>query len=116
MIQAVKLAMCLKLMFHDVEDDGQHNYLARQPRSATQIEYYVAFNSPKDVDWKDGCYQVEASCEMGAKALDPPIPGDESSWGYPRTAPVCNAKTIERQGWRWEESSSTSTSATESRS
>lgn len=104
-IKTVTAMMCLNLMFHDVETDGQHNYLVRQRNSSTTTEYFVAFNSQKDVSWVDGfCYRVVAECEMEAKALDPPLPGD-NSWGYPRSAPVCMATSIERRGWIWPERS-----------
>ncbi len=101
----VVLVLCLKLMFHDVEDDGTHNYLVVQPYGANTREYMVAFNADKDVSWKDGCYEVEAECDLNAQALDEPSPDDHASWGYPRIAPICSALRIEGGGFSWREKS-----------
>ncbi len=99
----VILFLCLKLMFHDVEDDGTHNYLV----GGGQPEYLVAFNSDKDVHWKDGCYEVEVECYMETMALDPAPPALEEAfpWGVSRVGPICNALSIEGGGLKWRERS-----------
>jgi hypothetical protein len=99
----VTLWLCLKLMFHDVEDDGTHLYLVVQPHDGNTREYMVAFDNPVDVKWQDGCYEVEAECNLETRALDPPNKHDEGmgSFGYPRIAPICNAIRIERRGFLW---------------
>lgn len=105
MFTKVTLVLCLKLMFHDVEDDGTHNYLVVQPYGTNTREYMVAFNSDKDIHWRDGCYEMEGECDLQTMALDDPHPDDYMSWGYPRLAPICNASRIEGRDFKWQEKS-----------
>lgn len=104
MFKPVTVWLCLQLMFHDVDYDGTHNYLVVQPQTNNTSEWMVAFNSPSDVKWKDGCYEMRGECDLGVKALDNPHPDDHMSWGYPRKAPICNAFSIEGRGFKWIES------------
>jgi len=98
----IAMRLCLTLMFQDLDYDGYINYLVQQKNTGTERQYLVAFNSKTDVNWRDGCYQVEADCDMDTKALDPPMPGD-SSWGYVRSMPICNATKITGDGFLWDE-------------
>lgn len=93
----------MQLMFHDIDYDGTHNYLVVQPQSSGRGEWMVAFNSAADINWIDGCYEMQGECDMGVKALDDPHPADYMSWGYPRLAPICNAFRIEGRGFKWQE-------------
>jgi hypothetical protein len=103
----IVVTMCLKLLFHDVDYDGTHNYLVVHPHGANNHEWMVAFNSSTDVQWQDGCYVVTSECDLSTMALDPASKQDESlgSFGYPREAPICTAIKIEGKYFKWDASS-----------
>jgi hypothetical protein len=98
--EVVTIVLCLTLRFLDVEDDGSHNYLVEQKRGSRAGQWHVAFQSPTDVKWRDGCYLVTADCDLRAIGLIELGPGD-NSWGESYVAPICNAHEIQGDNFHW---------------